>query len=75
MNVELTYGQISYSTGDVEESQFAGELEPMLLFSHVAPSLVPIPPGDYRVIDGELFEVVDDLPSEDEELLSTIGDQ
>ena len=62
MNGKLVYGQISYSTADVEEDQFAGEVEPTSSLSYLMASDVPLPPGEYRVIDGELFQLIDSRP-------------
>lgn len=60
MSGHLIYGQLSYSTADIERGQFAGELEPLKSVTYLYAALLPIPAGEYRVIDGELFQVIDE---------------
>jgi len=67
MSGDLVYDQISYSTADIEGGLFAGELEPLGLVTYLQGSVLPIPAGEYRVIDGELFQVVDARPAQGQE--------
>jgi len=60
MTGRLIYEEVSFSTAEIAESQFVGESRPSLVQAFIDESPVPLTPGCYRVIDGELFEVVDD---------------
>lgn len=52
------YEQMSYSTADLERNCFSGEtqeISPPEYFSIM-------PSGTYRVVDGEIFRIVDGCP-------------
>jgi hypothetical protein len=63
--IKLTHGQLSFTTGDDERAQFVGEIEPTSVVMYSTIEASPIHPGTYRVIDGELFQVLDDLPDDE----------
>ena len=57
---EFRRGQISFSTAEEEEFYFTGGLAA----AHVFDVNVVLPPGTYRVIDGELFRIVAGVPEQ-----------
>lgn len=57
---EFKGGQISFSTAEEEEFYFTGGLAA----AHTLDPSVVLPPGTYRVIDGELFLIVAGTPAE-----------
>lgn len=51
-------GQFFWTTADIEKHTFSGELSPAPFVRHQELSLH----GQYRVVCGELFRIVDGLP-------------
>ena len=56
--MKLTMEQISVSTAEEENNYFTGQPEASV---EPRPNAI-LPPGTYRVIDGELYRVVDSVP-------------
>lgn len=63
--VELTYEQLWFTTQEIEQMYFYGIFSPECYETHFDISSV-MPSGTYRVIDGELFQIVDGIPPEDQ---------
>lgn len=64
MNERFTCSQITFSTADIEKGLFVGEFGPSGQILHVEAPAEPLLPGVYRVIDGELFQIIEGQPEE-----------